>query len=81
MSKLLSTLFSAQSRKFWMAFIGIVAGITALGLLPPDVARIVDMVVGALTAAGVYAVPNAPAPVIVPPNTEPSTPVEHPTVG
>ncbi len=48
-------------RKTLVALAGFAATLLAAGVLDPDVAPWVQAGLAALTAAGVYAVPNAPA--------------------
>lgn len=52
--------FSAKYRKTHMVLIGIALAAATQGLLPPDISTWVLMIVGVLTAFGVYQVPNKP---------------------
>lgn len=54
---------SPQARKFQIVVFGILLSAATMGLFPPAVAVWVVLIVNSLSAAGVYVVPNAPAPV------------------
>lgn len=49
-------------RKFQMVLIGVALAAASQGLLPDDISTWVLLVVGVLTATGVYAVPNKSLP-------------------
>lgn len=51
-----------EARKFQTVVIGVVFAAATQGLLPPDISTWALLIVGVLTSAGVYAVPNKPLP-------------------
>lgn len=54
---------SPQARKLQVAVVGIILSAVTMGLFPPAIAVWITLIVNGLVAAGVFAVPNAPAPV------------------
>lgn len=67
--------YTKEYRKFQAVVIGIALSAATAGLLPAAVATWVLLVVGVLTAAGVYVVPNSPQKLILQPEgTTPEAP-------
>lgn len=58
---------SAKSRKFQVAVIGILLSAATGGLLPPDVAVWVILIINTLVAYGVFTLPNKPQTLVVAP--------------
>lgn len=58
---------SPQARKFQVAVVGILLSAASGGLLPPDVAIWVILVINGFVAAGVFALPNSPQKLILQP--------------
>lgn len=59
-------LSSPQCRKAQVAILALILSAATGGLLPPDVAVWVIMGINALTAAGVFVVPNTCTPILEP---------------
>lgn len=59
-------LTSPQARKLQLALFGFVAAAVSAGLFPPSIALWISLGLSALTAAGVYVVPNTDAAVLPP---------------
>lgn len=51
----------AEARKFAVAAVAVAGEAVALGLLHGTVQNVAQLVIAAAAAAGVYAIPNAPA--------------------
>ena len=72
---LIAIFYSAEYRKFQAVLIGVLLAAATQGLLPAAIATWTLLVVGVLTAAGVYVVPNNPQKLILQPaGTAPRAP-------
>ena len=59
-------LTSPMARKCQMAIIALIVSAAAAGLFPPAVALWINLVVSALTVAGIYVVPNSQTAILEP---------------
>jgi hypothetical protein len=73
-------LTSPEARKFQVALLCFLLSAATGGLLPPDIAIWVIVGINALTAAGVFVIPNTNLPVLAKPAVPPApdTPVSSP---
>ena len=58
---------SPKARKFQVALVGILLSAATGGLLPPDIAVWVILVINGLVAAGVFVLPNKPQTLVLSP--------------
>lgn len=66
-SSFFAIFYTAEYRKFQAVLIGIALAAATQGLLPAAYATWVLLIVGVLTATGVYSVPNSPQKLILQP--------------
>jgi hypothetical protein len=62
-----NVLTSPKARKFQVAVVGILLSAATGGLLPPDVAVWIILIINTLVAYGVFSLPNKPQTLVVAP--------------
>jgi hypothetical protein len=73
-------LTSPLARKCQVAIIALIVSAAAAGLFPPAVALWINLVVSALSVAGIYVVPNSNNAILEPKKIEPVVTPEAPVV-